>query len=107
VPKVKSGGSATPAPSASASPTTSAAATPMSTPKQSDTKLQSVTKENADLNLDKNTAASSGGSSPVVVNNSNVTNGAPKTGMTTKETMHQDDPTYRDSIMDSMSRTMG
>ena len=107
VPPVKSpGDSATPASSSIPTLPTASTAAPIPTPKQSDVKLQQATKENADLNLDKN-AGGSEISSPVVVNNSNTTNAPPKAGMTTPESMYNSDSSFRDSLKASFSRMLG
>ena len=78
----------------------------MSVPKQTDVKLQAVTKENVDLNLTKNDGGSSG-KSPVVVNNNNTSSTPAKNTISTKENMYQNDPTYRDSLSSSFDRSMG
>jgi hypothetical protein len=107
VPPVKSSGaSATPEASSTSTPPAASTAAPIPMPKQSDVKLQQASKENADLNLEKN-AGGSGGSSPIMVNNSNTTNAPPKSGMTTPESMYNSDPSFRDSVKSSFSRMLG
>ena len=91
--------------SSQSNPPTSTAK-PITIPKQADTKLQSLTKENADLQVEKDSGGSSG-ASPIVVNNNNSKSLPPKTSVNTQENMYQNDSSFRDSLSSSNDRMMG